>query len=255
MHDETLLRYSRQILLPQVGTEGQAKLAAAHAVIMGLGGLGSPVGAYLAAAGVGHLTLVDFDRVDVSNLQRQIVHGYADIGRLKVESAAESLQQINPDCRINCVSQRLEPKDLEALFQTASVILDGTDRFLSRAQINQAAVRTGRPLVSGAVIRFEGQLMTMDFRDPDTACYHCLYGDGDELEETCSQNGVLASLPGVIGSLQATEALKLLLGLSTLNNRLLLVDGLTMQFRSLHLRRDPQCAVCGEQLPLAPRRP
>ena len=245
MSDDLLLRYSRQILLPSIGAEGQQRLEAAHALVMGLGGLGSPIAAYLAAAGVGRLTLVDFDHVDLSNLQRQILHGEADIGRLKVDSAADSLQRLNPSCRLTRVARRLDQPELEALCTQADVILDGTDNFASRALINRAAVAARIPLVSGAVIRFEGQLSTFDFRDPNAACYHCLYGDGGELGETCSESGVLASLPGVIGSLQATEALKLLIGLPTLAGRLLLVDGLTMNFRTLMLARDPACPVCG----------
>jgi molybdopterin-synthase adenylyltransferase len=243
--DDLLLRYSRQILLPGIGAEGQDRLAAAHAVIMGLGGLGSPIAAYLAAAGVGRLTLVDFDHVDLSNLQRQILHGQADIGRLKVDSAADSVFRLNPACRVDRIPDRLAQETLQRLFGVADVILDGTDNFASRALINRAAVAAGTPLVSGAVIRFEGQLTTFDFRDPEAACYHCLYGDGEELGETCSESGVLASLPGVIGSLQATEALKLLIGLPTLAGRLLLVDGISMSFRTLGLTRDPGCPVCG----------
>jgi adenylyltransferase/sulfurtransferase len=243
--DDLLLRYSRQILLPGIGAEGQDRLAAAHAVVMGLGGLGSPIAAYLAAAGVGRLTLVDFDRVDLSNLQRQILHGQADIGRRKVDSASDSVARLNPACRVDRIPDRLDAEALEALFGGADVVLDGTDNFASRALINRAAVATGTPLVSGAVIRFEGQLTTFDFRDTGVACYHCLYGDGEELGETCSESGVLASLPGVIGSLQATEALKLLIGLPTLAGRLLLVDGIAMSFRTLRLTRDPDCPVCG----------
>ena len=249
MNDALLLRYSRQILLPEIGAEGQERLAAAHAVVMGLGGLGSPVAAYLAAAGVGRLTLVDFDRVDLSNLQRQILHGQADIGHPKVDSAARSLLRLNPGCRIDKVDRRLEQTELEEVFRDAAVVLDGTDNFASRALINQAALNTRTPLVSGAVIRFEGQLATFDFRDPGGACYHCLYGDGEELGETCTDSGVLASMPGVIGSLQATEALKLLLGLPTLAGQLLLVDGLTMSFRRLALVRDPACPACGSARP------
>jgi molybdopterin-synthase adenylyltransferase len=243
--DLLLLRYSRQILLPGIGAEGQDRLTAAHAVVMGVGGLGSPIAAYLAAAGVGRLTLVDFDHVDLSNLQRQILHGQADIGRLKVDSAADSVLGLNPGCRVDRIAARLDHAALRELFAAADVVLDGTDNFASRASINHAALATGTPLVSGAVIRFEGQLTTFDFRDPGAACYHCLYGDGEELGETCSESGVLASLPGVIGSLQATEALKLLIGLPTLAGRLLLFDGLTMSFRTLKLTRDPGCPFCG----------
>ena len=176
--DDRLLRFSRQILLPRIGVEGQERLDAAHAVVMGLGGLGSPVAAYLVAAGVGRLTLVDFDQVEVSNLQRQILHGEADLGRPKVESARDSLRRLNSDCRIDTVDQRLEDEPLRQLFAGADVVLDGTDRFSSRAQINRVAVLSRTPLVSGAVIRFEGQLTTFEFRDPEAPCYHCLYGEG-----------------------------------------------------------------------------
>jgi molybdopterin/thiamine biosynthesis adenylyltransferase len=251
LNDDLLLRYSRHILLPNVGVEGQARLAAAHAIIVGLGGLGSPVSAYLAAAGIGRLTLLDFDRVEASNLQRQILHGEADIGRLKVDSAADALRRLNPQCQVTTIAQRLEQPDLEALCQNAAVLLDGTDNFATRCLLNRAAVATRTPLVSGAVIRFEGQLTTLDFRDPAAACYHCLYGAEAEVEtaETCSESGVLASLPGVLGSLQATEALKLLLGLPTLAGQLLLVDGLHMTFRRVRITRDPHCPVCASGQP------
>ncbi len=252
MDDEHLLRYSRQIMLPGVGMEGQECLQQAHAVIMGLGGLGSPVATYLAAAGVGRLTLVDFDQVEVTNLQRQPLHGDADIGRDKVASAADRLAAINPDCEITTRAERLDPADMQTLFATARVILDGTDNFASREQISQAAHAVGTPLVSGAVIRFEGQLTTFDYRDPEAACYHCLYGAGGGDEDTCAANGVLASLPGVVGSLQATEALKLLMGMPTLSGRLLMIDGMTMQFREIRLRRDPECPVCGTPAPDRP---
>lgn len=245
MNDDQLLRYSRQIMLPGVGVEGQERLQQAHAVLMGLGGLGSPVAAYLAAAGVGRLTLVDPDHVEVTNLQRQILHTDASIGRDKVASAAERLAAMNPECRVATRAERLDDPALRELFGPADVVLDGTDNFAARGAISRAAVATGTPLVSGAVIRFEGQLTTFDYRDPQAACYHCLYGEGGGDEDTCAANGVLASLPGVVGSLQATEALKLLLGLPTLAGRLLIVDGMTMQFREIRLRRDPACPVCG----------
>ncbi|WP_018860755.1 MULTISPECIES: molybdopterin-synthase adenylyltransferase MoeB [unclassified Thioalkalivibrio] len=247
MDDPELLRYSRQIMLPGVGVEGQQGLQEAHAVIMGLGGLGSPVAAYLAAAGVGRLTLVDPDHVEVTNLQRQILHTDADIGRDKVESAARRLAAMNPNCRVETRAERLDVPAMSTLFAKADVVLDGTDNFASRGAINRAAVASGTPLVSGAVIRFEGQLTTFDYRDPGAACYHCLYGEGGGDEDTCAANGVLASLPGVIGSLQATEALKLLIGLPTLSGRLLIVDATSMQFREIRLRRDPDCPVCAQR--------
>ncbi|MGM0553219.1 MAG: HesA/MoeB/ThiF family protein [Pseudomonadota bacterium] len=245
MDDQHLLRYSRQIMLPGVGMDGQACLQQAHAVIMGLGGLGSPVATYLAAAGIGRLTLVDFDQVEITNLQRQPLHGDADLGRDKVASAADRLAAINPDCEITTRAERLDMPAMQTLFGSAEVVLDGTDNFASREQISAAARAVGTPLVSGAVIRFEGQLTTFDYRDPHAACYHCLYGEGGGDEDTCAANGVLASLPGVIGSLQATEALKLLMGMPTLSGRLLMIDGMRMQFREIRLRRDPQCPVCG----------
>ncbi|WP_018175340.1 MULTISPECIES: molybdopterin-synthase adenylyltransferase MoeB [unclassified Thioalkalivibrio] len=247
MDDPELLRYSRQIMLPGVGVEGQQRLQEAHAVIMGLGGLGSPVAAYLAAAGVGRLTLVDPDHVEVTNLQRQILHTDADIGRDKVESAARRLAAMNPNCHVETRAERLDVDAMTTLFAKADVVLDGTDNFASRGAINRAAVASGTPLVSGAVIRFEGQLTTFDYRDPEAACYHCLYGEGGGDEDTCAANGVLASLPGVIGSLQATEALKLLIGLPTLSGRLLMVDAAGMQFREIRLRRDPGCPVCAQR--------
>ncbi|WP_024327522.1 molybdopterin-synthase adenylyltransferase MoeB [Thioalkalivibrio sp. AKL19] len=247
MEDDQLLRYSRQIMLPGVGVEGQEALRRAHAVVMGLGGLGSPVAAYLAAAGVGHLTLVDPDHVEVTNLQRQILHTEADIGRDKVASAVDRVTAMNPECRVDPRTERLDNEAMYRLFTDADVVLDGTDNFAARGAISRAALAAGTPLVSGAVIRFEGQLTTFDYRDPEAACYHCLYGEGGGDEDTCAANGVLASLPGVVGSLQATEALKLLMGLPTLGGRLLILDGLAMQFREIRLRRDPACPACGHR--------
>ena len=252
MDDNQLLRYSRQIMLPGVGVEGQERLRNAHAVVMGVGGLGSPAAAYLAAAGVGRLTLVDPDHVEVSNLQRQILHGEPDLGRDKVASAADRLAALNPACRVEARAEALDATAMTALFAGADVVLDGTDNFTSRGEISRAALETGTPLVSGAVIRFEGQLTTFDYRDPDAACYHCLYGEGGGDEDTCSASGVLASLPGVVGSLQATEGLKLLIGLPILAGRLLILDGLAMQFREIRLRRDPHCPVCGARPPATP---
>ncbi|WP_018142126.1 molybdopterin-synthase adenylyltransferase MoeB [Thioalkalivibrio sp. ALJ7] len=245
MDDDQLLRYSRQVLLPGVGVEGQDALQRAHAVIMGLGGLGSPVAAYLAAAGVGRLTLVDPDHVEVTNLQRQILHTEADIGRDKVASAAARVAAMNPQCQVETRAAYLDVEAMTRLFGTADVVLDGTDNFSARGAISRAALAARTPLVSGAVIRFEGQLTTFDYRDPEAGCYHCLYGEDGGDEDTCAANGVLASLPGVVGSLQATEALKLLMGLPTLQGRLLILDGLAMQFREIRLRRDPACPVCG----------
>lgn len=246
MDDPILLRYSRQILLPQVGYEGQERLGQSHALIIGLGGLGSPVALYLAAAGVGRLTLVDFDRVDLSNLQRQIIHRTDRIGRPKVTSAEESIAGINPLVRVTCIDQALTGDALAQAMADVDVVLDCSDNFATRFAVNRACVATGTPLVSAAVIRLEGQLSVFEPRVADSPCYHCLYGEGEETAETCSRNGVLASLPGVMGTLQATEALKLLLGLPTVRGRLLLLDALAMEWRSIRVRKDPGCAVCGK---------
>lgn len=245
MDDPILLRYSRQILLPQVGYEGQERLGQSHALIIGLGGLGSPVALYLAAAGVGRLTLVDFDRVDLSNLQRQVIHRTDRIGRPKVTSAAESIAGINPLVQVTCIDQALTGDALARAMGDVDVVLDCSDNFATRFAVNRACVATGTPLVSAAVIRLEGQLSVFEPRVADSPCYHCLYGEGEETAETCSRNGVLASLPGVMGTLQATEALKLLLGLPTVRGRLLLLDALAMEWRSIRVKKDPDCTVCG----------
>ncbi|MCG5514799.1 molybdopterin-synthase adenylyltransferase MoeB [Ectothiorhodospira sp. 9100] len=248
MDDQALLRYSRQILLPQVGIEGQERLATAHVLIIGVGGLGSPVAMYLAAAGVGHLTLVDPDTVDLSNLQRQIIHTTERIGQPKVHSARETLQGINPTVRIDCIDRALEGLALEDAMRGANLLLDCSDNFATRFAVNRASVATGTPLVSAAVIRMEGQITVFEPGRPDSPCYQCLYGEGGETGETCSENGVLASLPGVMGTLQATEALKWLVGLPTLRGRLLLLDALTMEWRSIRVPKDPGCPVCGSKV-------
>ncbi|ROR34799.1 HesA/MoeB/ThiF family protein [Inmirania thermothiophila] len=242
MDDETLLRYSRQIMLPQVDIAGQERLLAAHAVILGLGGLGSPAALYLAAAGVGRLTLVDDDRVDLSNLQRQIVHGTPDIGRPKVASAAEALARINPDVRVETIGRRLGEAELAELAAGADVVLDGTDNFASRFTANAACQRAGTPLVSGAAIRFEGQVGVFL---PGGPCYRCLYRDEGAPEDRCVNAGVFTPVVGVVGSLQAVEAMKLILGIGrSLSGRLLLLDLLGGEIRSVALRRDPACPVC-----------
>ncbi|MFP4080412.1 MAG: HesA/MoeB/ThiF family protein [Ectothiorhodospira sp.] len=248
MDDQQLLRYSRQILLPQVGVEGQRRLEASRVLIIGLGGLGSPAALYLAAAGVGHLTLVDFDRVDLSNLQRQILHTTDRIGQPKVASARRAIEAVNPHVAVETREGTLEGAALEAAMRGADLVLDCSDNFDTRFAINRASVATGTPLVSAAVIRMEGQLTVFEPGGTDSPCYHCLYGEAEgegETEETCTDSGVLASLPGVLGSLQATEALKALLGLPTLRGRLLLLDALAMEWRTIRIRRDPACPVCG----------
>ncbi len=244
MNDEQLLRYSRQIMLPSIGIEGQEKLLTSRVLIIGLGGLGSPVAMYLAAAGVGQLILADFDKVDLSNLQRQIIHSTESIGKLKVESARNTLLAINPDCRIETVSKLLDETELADHVSKADLVIDGTDNFTTRFMVNDACVATRTPLVSGAAIRLEGQVSVFSGQ-PGDPCYRCLYGGGGDMDETCSENGVLAPLVGIIGSLQATEAIKVLAGAGApLIGRLLLLDALDMQWRTLKLKADPACPTC-----------
>ncbi|MGH8632252.1 MAG: HesA/MoeB/ThiF family protein [Burkholderiales bacterium] len=245
MNDEQLLRYSRQIMLPEIDAEGQIRLSRAHVLIIGLGGLGSAASIYLTAAGVGRLTLVDFDKVDLSNLQRQILHGTRDIGRPKTESARDRLQALNPDVRLVLIDHALEGAALAAAVAQADVVVDASDNFRTRFAINQACVEARRPLVSGAAIRFEAQLSVFDPADPESPCYRCLYADDAAAEETCTANGVIAPLLGIIGSIQAVEAMKLIMGIGTgLQGRLLLLDALRMEWHVAKLRKDPDCPVC-----------
>lgn len=247
MNDDELLRYSRQILLPQVGIEGQDRLRASRALIVGLGGLGSPAAMYLAAAGVGTLAIADHDRVDLSNLQRQIAHRSADIGRAKVDSARDALLALNPGISIIALDEQLNGELLDEQVALADVVLDCSDNFATRFAVNEACVRARTPLVSGAAIRLEGQVAVFRPDRPDNPCYRCLYKDEGELAETCTQTGVLAPLVGVIGSLQALEALKVLLDLgTTLTGRLLLFDAEHLEWRTLILRKDPECPVCAQ---------
>jgi len=246
MNDEQLLRYSRQIMLPEIDARGQLRLAEATVLIVGLGGLGSPVSIYLAAAGIGHLILVDFDRVDLSNLQRQVVHRTRDIGRLKVESARDQLLELNPDVRLTLVDHAPEEDELLELAARSDVVVDATDNFTSRFAINRACVRTGTPLVSGAAIRFEAQVSVFDPGRAGGPCYRCLYHDDAAVEETCTANGVMAPLLGIVGSIQAAEAMKLIMDIGrTLSGRLLLLDIMTMEWHSARIPRDPDCPVCG----------
>lgn len=247
MDDNQLLRYSRQILLPQIDVEGQEKLLNSRALIIGLGGLGSPAAMYLAAAGVGCLILNDYDTVEISNLQRQIVHYTDNIGEPKAISAASTLGRLNPDVRITALTARLEETQLEQEIASADVVLDCSDNFATRFAINRACVKTRTPLVSGAVIRFEGQLAVFTPGNGNSPCYNCLYADQGELAESCVQSGVLAPLPGIIGSLQALEAIKVLTGLGeTLKGRLLLLDALRMEWNQMTLKKNPKCPTCGE---------
>jgi molybdopterin-synthase adenylyltransferase len=245
--DDELLRYSRHILLPQIGIEGQERLHAACALILGAGGLGSPAALYLASAGIGTLVLADGDTVDLTNLQRQILHRTAAIGQPKVASGAATLAGINPDCRVQPLQERLEGARLEEVVAAADVVLDCSDNFTTRHTVNRACVKFGKPLVSGAAVRFDGQVAVFDTRRPDAPCYHCLFPEAEDVEEVrCATMGVFAPLVGIIGATQAAEALKLIIGCGEpLVGRLLLLDGLAMEWRPIAVPRDPLCAVCG----------
>ena len=247
MNDDQLLRYSRHILLPEIGVEGQEALLAAKVLIVGAGGLGSPAAMYLAAAGVGSLVIADDDAVDLTNLQRQILHSAETVGRPKVESARISLQRLNPLAEVVPLAARLEGDALEAQVAAADVVLDCCDNFATRHAVNRACVKLRKPLVSGAAIRFDGQVSVFDLRQPEAACYHCLFPEGEDIEEVrCAVMGVFAPIVGLIGTTQAAEALKLIIGCGTpLVGRLLLLDGLAMEWRSIGFGRDPGCAVCG----------
>lgn len=247
MNDAQLLRYSRHILLDALGIEGQQRLLDGHALIVGAGGLGSPAALYLAAAGVGRITLVDNDDVDFTNLQRQILHTEARVGMSKVASGQAALAAINPEIDIVPVASRLAGDELDARVAAADVVLDCSDNFATRHAINRACVAHGKPLVSGAAIRFDGQVSVYDLACDDSPCYHCLFPEGEDVEEVrCAVMGVFAPLTGIVGTMQAAEALKLLAGIGeSLSGRLLLLDALTMDWRTVRFRKDPGCAVCG----------
>ena len=244
-NDEQLLRYSRQIMLPAFDVAGQSRLATSRVLIIGMGGLGSPVALYLAAAGVGTLHLVDFDEVDLSNLQRQIVHTLAGIGNKKVDSAKGTIAQINPDINVIAQAEQLEGDRLLEAVAEADVVVDATDNFPSRFAINAACVSSKTPLVSGAAIRMEGQVSVFDVRKEDAPCYQCLYSDISEEQLTCSEAGVMAPLVGIIGSVQAMEVVKLISGMGqALVGKLLILDAMTMEWRTMRLKKDPVCKVC-----------
>ncbi len=247
MNDDQLLRYSRHILLDEIGIDGQQSWLDARALIIGAGGLGSPVALYLAASGVGQLTLCDPDVVDLTNLQRQIIHRTDAIGQPKVLSARSTLSGINPGTRVEVVQERVSGARLEALVHAADIVLDCCDNFATRHAVNRACVKHGRPLVSGAGIRFDGQVAVFDPRDADSPCYHCLFPESGDLEEMrCAVMGVFAPLVGIIGAVQAAEALKVLAGIGEpLTGRLLMLDAMAMQWRSVRITRDPACSVCG----------
>lgn len=249
MEDEHLLRYSRHILLEEFGIDGQARVSAAHALIIGAGGLGSPVALYLAAAGVGRITLVDHDELDLTNLQRQIAHATARVGMSKVDSAAEAMRAINPDITIEAIKERAEDELLSRLVDDADVVVDCCDNFQTRHAVNRACVVHAKPLVAGAAIRFDGQLSVYDTRDAASPCYACIFPPDANFEETrCAVLGVFAPVVGTIGTLQANEALKLLAGIGpSLAGSLLMFDGRRSAFDSLRVARDPGCGVCGRR--------
>ena len=246
MNDEQLLRYSRHILLDPVGIEGQARILASRVLIIGAGGLGSPAALYLASAGVGKIVLADGDTVDLTNLQRQILHTQQRVGQLKAVSGKSALAEINPEVAVEAVTERLAGERLASLVAESDAVLDCCDNFDTRHAVNRACVRHRVPLVSGAAVRFSGQISVFDPRRDDSPCYHCLFPEGEDVEEMrCAVTGVFAPLTGIIGSMQAAEALKILSGAGEpLVGRLLLLNGLTMEWRSVSFRKDPRCAVC-----------
>ena len=246
MDDEQLLRYSRHILLPQLGIEGQERILAARALIIGAGGLGSPAALYLASAGIGTLVLADGDTVDLTNLQRQIMHRTVSVGVAKATSGKNTLNAINPECNVIALQERLDGERLAAEVDQADVVLDCSDNFATRHAINRACVAAKKPLASGAAIRFDGQVAVFDPRLPAAPCYHCLFPEGEDAdEERCAVTGIFAPITGIVGAMQAAEALKIVAGCGkSLAGRLMLLDGLAMEWRSINVPRDPGCAVC-----------
>ena len=248
MQDEELLRYSRQIMLPEMDVAGQQKLIDATVLIVGMGGLGCPAAMYLAAAGVGHLIIADDDIVELTNLQRQIAHNQDTIGQAKVDSAAATLRHLNPNVRISALNERLDSARLQQILPQVTLALDACDNFTTRFALNQACVEAQVPLVSGAAIRLEGQVAVFDTRDAKSPCYQCLYRLGDDEQASCATNGVMAPVVGIIGAIQAMEAIKLITGIGeSLSGKLLLLDARSMQWREMRLPRDPKCSVCGSR--------
>ncbi|MHC8440684.1 MAG: HesA/MoeB/ThiF family protein [Candidatus Eutrophobiaceae bacterium] len=247
MDDGELLRYSRQMMLPEIGAEGQLRLSKARVLVVGLGGLGSSLSLYLASAGVGHLVLADLDTVDLSNLQRQILYGTEDIGSRKTQAALKRLAATNPHVRLTAIDHALEGEELAEQAQCADVVADASDNFRTRFALNDACMVAETPLVSAAAIRFEGQISVFDFRNAQSPCYRCLYNEEYETNETCTENGVFAPLLGIMGSLQANEVLKIIMGIGlNLQGRLLLLDSLHAGFHEAKLARDPACP-CGKR--------
>lgn len=247
MNDNQLLRYSRHILLPQIEYEGQQALIQSHALIVGAGGLGSPVALYLAASGVGKLTICDFDQVDLTNLQRQIIHTTQSVGINKAVSAQQTIYEINPEVEVITIQKKSSEAEFSELIAQADVVIDCSDNFATRYTLNRLCFTHKKPLVSGAAVKFEGQITVFDFRNENSPCYHCLYPDvGTDQEMRCAENGVFAPLVGMIGTMQAAEALKCLMRIGeNLQGRLLLLDALTAEWRTIKLARDPACSVCG----------
>lgn len=249
MNDEQLLRYSRHILLNEIAYEGQEKLTQSHALIIGAGGLGAPVALYLAAAGVGTLTICDFDKVELSNLQRQVIHSTETIGRNKAESAKQFISKLNPEVSVHTITKKNSEPALKQLISKADVVIDCSDNFATRYLLNALTVKLKKPLVSGAAIGFEGQITVYDQRHSDSPCYHCLYPDTDNMAENhdlrCAEHGVFSPLVGMIGTMQAAETLKLLMDIGKrLEGRLMMLDTLEMQWHTIKFKRDPSCVVC-----------
>jgi molybdopterin/thiamine biosynthesis adenylyltransferase len=246
VNDEQLLRYSRHILLPEIGIEGQERLRAASALIVGAGGLGCPAALYLAASGIGRLTLADPDKVDLTNLQRQILYRTDSVGKVKVDAAREALASINPDVQVSALEEKLKGEKLDQLAAAHDVVLDCSDNFATRHAVNRACVKHRKPLVAAAAIRFDGQLMVFDLRKDDSPCYGCLFPEDGEVEEVqCSVMGVLAPLTGMMGALQAMEAIKLLTGAGEpATGRLLVFDARNAEWRSVRAKKDPACRTC-----------
>ena len=246
MNDHELLRYSKQIMLPQIDVEGQQKIIDSTMLIIGMGGLGSPTALYLAAAGVGHLIIADFDQVELSNLQRQIIHRTADIGEDKVDSAKAKLLELNSNITVTVANEIIHSDNLASLIKDVDIVLDGTDNFESRFEINKACVECHKPLISAAVIRFEGQISVFKGYEVDQPCYQCLYSEQGDGRESCVENGVLAPVAGLVGTIQALQAIKVLLGLGEqLCGELLLIDGLDLSFRKVKIVKEPECPICG----------
>ncbi len=245
MNDQLLLRYSRQILLPQIDIWGQEKLIQARVLIVGAGGLGCPAAMYLAAAGIGHLTIADADKVELSNLQRQIAHHTRDIGKNKAVSVRETVANLNPNIEIQALETRLEGSLLQTEAKKADLVLDCSDNFATRFEVNRACFASKRPLVSGAAIRFEGQVAVFDPRQAESPCYRCLYPEQGDLNERCTQAGVISPITGIVGTIQALEAIKVLLRIGQpLTGKLLILDGLNMKWHSVRLPRNPSCSIC-----------